>query len=984
MWQWFNTGTGLSWLALVFSIMTAAGEVYGRTVFEDGFEVWEKTAGGAAAVWVTDPRPGNAVTMVQAATGDDPAFGHAALQLEGRIVSRKVLPELMGRTLQLAFWARGEGGHVVGRLGQTVDPAGADPSTSVEVVIAETTGVWTRYAALVVPNPMASAPYVRVELEGAGGATIDRVSLEVVEASSSASSQPPAVEVPKTSEPLRVELFPLQKKLNVLACGTDHLTAEAYAAASLVVSNANGREMLTQRVPRTCLAAGVAHFTVPFDAPHGVYHVRVKLLDRNGGAATKELSQAVTVPDMPWLGNLLGRERVVVPPFTPLAVRGHGVTCWGRKYDIAPTGLPTKITSAGGDVLAGPVELVLVDRAGAHRMAATAGRLAFSEKAEDRAVFSAHGVLPGLSVSVSASMEYDGMIRYELALSPRAGSTVRAGRLSLEIPLAGVTHVHGGLWSRSRGTVALRVEPALGEWRDSNVPTWQPGYVYPTGATDLPALYLPGGDGVVWNSLGVPSGGSYGPFQLPPMVGNFMPHLWAGSMNRGLSWFADNDRGWVHDETVPCFELLRTGEVTTLRVNVVAMPATIDKPFRVVFGLIATPVRPRTVAPSLAFPAVGTLGFGLPFARQLHGVEFGDLYLAKRFRDRLFAQGGYLTYKYAAGDLMPFNDPTWQALRSEWQMEPFVVDVNELHTMQWKLHGPDPRNYMSVRTCGRPSRWDYQLYHLDRQMAAGAVDGLYLDNNVANVCFNVQHADCGYLRPDGRVQGGYQLFATREAMKRAATLSYLHGKARPWIITHKTSHYCAPLISFADLVMDGEWGDEAKDFIDFWTQPYLEVHAGVDFGPNSAWLPKLSIAQQAEVRPSRTLLAALKLYDAWLLPTGMNLELKKRLEQIEKQFGVTEPGCRFVGYWQRDGASAVAGLPSGIKSSYYLRPGHGVLMYLSNLSKAPVRFAPAFEVRNWGLVLPARVTDAETGRALEGGELTIEGHDFRVVEVRSR
>ncbi len=197
-----------------------------------------------------------------------------------------------------------------------------------------------------------------------------------------------------------------------------------------------------------------------------------------------------------------------------------------------------------------------------------------------------------------------------------------------------------------------------------------------------------------------------------------------------------------------------------------------------------------------------------------------------------------------------------------------------------------------------------------------------------------------------------------------------------------TSAMVIPSFSFSDLCIDGEWDYRGKDFMEFFTLPCLEVFGAGAWGPNQGWLPKLH-GLEKKVKPTRTMLAALKLYDMWIWPAYCNITLLRQMEKIERKFGITEKDCKFVGYWE-DEAKAVSGLPAGIKASYYVRPDKGALIYLANFMKKKRKVALNLDFNKWGMA-SSKVTDAENGREIDSvnGKLNfiIEGHDFRVIKI---
>ena len=99
--------------------------------------------------------------------------------------------------------------------------------------------------------------------------------------------------------------------------------------------------------------------------------------------------------------------------------------------------------------------------------------------------------------------------------------------------------------------------------------------------------WTPGGEGTVWNSTRSRRTAKW----LDP----FTSYIWLGAEERGLCWFAENDRNWVTgkgDKARPLQELIRHGEVLTLRLYLVNQPAVLRGKHAIVFGLQASPTKP--------------------------------------------------------------------------------------------------------------------------------------------------------------------------------------------------------------------------------------------------------------------------------------------------------------------------------------------------------------------------------------------------------
>ncbi len=69
--------------------------------------------------------------------------------------------------------------------------------------------------------------------------------------------------------------------------------------------------------------------------------------------------------------------------------------------------------------------------------------------------------------------------------------------------------------------------------------------------------------GRLWSTLDTGRSGSV------MTVGSFYPTVWIGNEQRGLVWWADNDKGWFPDDAVPAHDAVREGGAVVLRNNII-------------------------------------------------------------------------------------------------------------------------------------------------------------------------------------------------------------------------------------------------------------------------------------------------------------------------------------------------------------------------------------------------------------------------------
>ncbi len=307
------------------------------------------------------------------------------------------------------------------------------------------------------------------------------------------------------------------------------------------------------------------------DLPGTELTVSVAVLD-NAGNVVGQASRDLSDPLHPWwLDDQTGAEDVIPPPYQPLTVAGDAVRPWGRSYRFGPCLMPSEVVTRDASVLAGPIEL---------RAAADGRALPWSGQAPGMAAPKPHRVdLTGeaqceaLRLSGTAFIEYDGMIRLDLELTP-TGQTV-ADELTLEIPLK-LEH-------------AELLYHFPGQWRSvANV-----GELPEEGWTHA-----------------------------------FKPYVWLGDNDRGFAWFCESAENWLPEDREDAITISREDGRVVLRLHLIAGEE-ITEPLKYTFGFQATPIKepektvwdyrimhgarygmqdsPATAAGRLEYPAAGNI-----------------------------------------------------------------------------------------------------------------------------------------------------------------------------------------------------------------------------------------------------------------------------------------------------------------------------------------------------------------------------------------
>ncbi len=252
-----------------------------------------------------------------------------------------------------------------------------------------------------------------------------------------------------------------------------------------------------------------------------------------------KLDEARAFPE--WWNTTLGTTERVIAPFIPMTRRGNTVTLWGREYRLDPLGLPVALVSHGAPVSAAPAQVVAVID-GKEQRIPLEGAPTFTETKDWRVSFTGTAKGAGLLFTARGSVEQDGLALIELTYAPAGKAPVTLDALRLEFPIAG-QEAECLLCQGSGGNYAARTTLVL--------PLDKPGRLWSTFDTGK------NGSGMT--------------------VGTFYPEVWLGSDQRGLLWYADNDRGWVPDEVTPAHEVIRRGEQVILCNNLIGSRYTLKR-----------------------------------------------------------------------------------------------------------------------------------------------------------------------------------------------------------------------------------------------------------------------------------------------------------------------------------------------------------------------------------------------------------------------
>jgi hypothetical protein len=469
---------------------------------------------------------------------------------------------------------------------------------------------------------------------------------------------------------------------------------------------------------------------------------RVRVVVKSPGGEQRTIArEVVRPPDPEWWGNGLGAERTVPPGFTPIRWDGPAKTAEVvmRRYQLDESAWPARVDSRGESLTSGPVTLT-AGRDGQPLRLRSLG-LRTEEGAADVLRLTSDGALGDIAMTTRARLEFDGMIRYDVTLTPPVGAS-RLDALTLEIP----------------------VRP---EFADS----YAYGYVY----TDLEKARGHDNDDVgpdLAPKTGISIGKLERYFALHP--DGFMPFcagFYLGTYDRGIQFFAENDRGWSNADEERAIELCREASATVLRVHFVDRPTELKAPLTLTFGLIATPVKDNTwerthlgSMPALEVDPPERDAESRRYYEACRDYGFDNCHLYLQM-EGLF--GAPRTYSAAQLQRLQDLDRQWRScgLRYDyytgWGIAPNIPGA-EAFAREMYAEPMRSAGYGVYRFNLNSPYADYYLHGVRYMVQNAGARGVHLDSTY--VYFDILANDLdgyGFTR-DGRKHGSWPIFATRE------------------------------------------------------------------------------------------------------------------------------------------------------------------------------------------------------------------------------
>ncbi|MBR4519634.1 MAG: hypothetical protein IKO65_11600, partial [Victivallales bacterium] len=435
---------------------------------------------------------------------------------------------------------------------------------------------------------------------------------------------------------------------------------------------------------------------------------------------------------------------------------------------------------------------------------------------------------------------------------------------------------------------------------------------------------------------------------------DFLPVLFMGDEERGLSYLADSDQYWFPVDNPKALELKPTPNHATVVFEMHPIDAEVSlkagESLEYEFALTATPIRPMTESAWVKRcvnirPYCGEMtctvdqrggksifdyyadagmksfiiwrngkAFGYP---PLPGTEYSDgvKSLVAKAHER-----GILAFPYAIGFLYSELAPDWNESRL-FTYSP-GKDFSSAGDFLEKETG-FPQHTWEV--CNNKFYQNLMLYRVREAIRETGMDGVYLDGTVnSRKCTDELHG-CGYIDRDGNRRGTYNGFATREFLKRIHTLVYQLKGDRGVVDLHFSVSYNAPAAGWATSLWSGE--NLMADPYAFQSLPpecFRMSYTGANIGVASELLhftmhtsyraaSALAMVHGVPVRP----------HDA------EDIDEIAVLWRQRDSLGLDD--AQFIGYW-KDDCPVVSRTP-GVYASCYVRKDGSVVAIVSNLTE---------------------------------------------------
>ena len=709
--------------------------------------------------------------------------------------------------------------------------------------------------------------------------------------------------------------------------------------------------------------------------PPGNYLLAGKLLDANGQAFQSLDAREFSIygKNPPWQDFVKKNIKTshVPAPWTPLTIQQTNgkilVSCWNRVYTFGKDSLfAEQITTAGIPLLKSPVKLLF-------NLNGTAGKLSsVTQKivsATGRQVkISSTGRLPGNGkIVVTAEIDYDGFIWYQVDINVPAGNTLDLLAVQAVMANKNATLLNCG-------------------FRD----------LQNTGSTPEH-----------WNKS---MEGISGPF-------------WVGMEKGGLSFGIESTENWSNKKVTSQAEVFRKKDVTNIFLNMVDSSLKVKKTLSYGFYIHPTPVRPRPAnyrklraQDWFAYKRTSTdkrLAYPANFSWWTTTFYYqGDPDWAVNAKDiekvckRI--EKHYLKHKSSFN----FDGMDKKKIRSAWYAAYSSVGRNAPEVI-WNgdfwYAGPRERLYGNtlygyemdmIEVCKTQDYCDFFLWKFDRtRKNKPVVDGLYFDLWGASSCDRKEHGH-GYFDRSGVRKAVHPVREHRRFLELIYLYCKEHANNAPIVchVSGATAHIAG--YSYADYLLDGElWFDKLAEDRSYKSMSLDMARAEIlphIWGPGLIWLSELHRAKgyapageqktwALEPWAMRHFSGLLLLHD--VLPDRTSLfETARKIWLALDKFGLADQDI-YLPYWEKCGISGSNDGKNTAITGYLKKAENKMLLVVFNNHDRTIDAAVKLDMKKlFGVSKAAEISDLESGRILFSGKtaftIPVQQRNFRLLQVK--
>ncbi len=722
-------------------------------------------------------------------------------------------------------------------------------------------------------------------------------------------------------DPAMLEAFyyPYFRSVRAVADFGGVANPEKAAEALFQVMDSKGAQIAEARTDsfdnRSCEAV-IQLKDVPAD---GTYKIRCEILDKEKKPLA-EMTDAFDKKSFPFEHNKIGVSGKVLYPWTPIQVdeKQAALKVWNREYSFGRNGFPEGITTAGEQILAAPICLVV--KIGGKEMPLEGVSFRFTKVAENEADAEAEAKGSIFSAKIKMHAEYDGMLKYEVELTADPGAKIDG--LDLVMPM-----------------------------RDSNARFL---HAAGDGCRTNYSHEIPQGTGTVWNSKSVLN------WAMPT---TWLTYLWMGDYARGLCWWADSAEGWTlpKEKQESVVELVRRERRVEAVFHVVSRPTDAlwkgKEPRRLVFAFEATPVRPRA---SWARD-IGTSDISVTKQKQEPINWIGNTYWAFAGQEK---ENDPASGRYTFAHLRPINAKAAAALKemtakshaggskilvyTDMRCRSLVGDEEKAYYWEWAPNTRDDRKgaiakapqHSTPTISSTQSRIDFDLWCIRNNMDLG-IDCWYFDE-IQDEGQIHPAAGLGYRDESGRWMPTGRLFQYRQLWKRLYTLMQEYGQKEPLIVIHNTSTTYAGPMAFCTATFDFEemnTNPTQRQLTKFGIDYLIAESMGHQYGFVGTCLggpqfePWVKDRPEEKTSTERHWAGIHMLLDMNPYLLGSNPAVRHALRTLG-EFGWNEADCQWIPYWEASAEGLYSYKPDkGIYVSAYKRGGKLLLIILNDTNR---------------------------------------------------